>query len=243
MNLLNTLWQGIRATVFWIGCIGYAIVHGVLAPIYYFLPYKLRYQLIFSWSRFSIWWLKVTCGVKYDIAGLENLKQEKAHILLSNHQSTWETMAIGTFPVNISWVFKRELMRVPVFGWSAALTKPIPINRGAGRSAVEQIKKLGKERLDAGIWIIIFPEGTRTAPDKKSRYKMGGAILAAHSGYSVIPVAHNAGYYWPKHSYIKKPGTIKVSIGQPIPIEGKPPEQINKEVEQWIEAEKIKLGR
>jgi 1-acyl-sn-glycerol-3-phosphate acyltransferase len=125
---------------------------------------------------------------------------------------------------------------VPFFGWGLAVLKPIAIKRGSGRNAIKQVVRQGIERLKAGIWVVIFPEGTRVRPGQRIRYKLGGAILAAKSGYPVVPVAHNSGVYWPKKQFLKRPGTIKIVIGPPIQSQDRKPEDILADAETWIEA-------
>ncbi len=241
MNTLTTLWLGLRATIFWIGYAIVTIFFGLITPILFLLPYKVRFSILISWAYINVWWLKVTCGVKYTVKNPENMDHSSAHIVLANHQSTWETMAIPTLIPRFAWVLKKSLLNIPFFGWALRLAKPIAIDRSAGSSAIDQIKSIGKERLDEGIWICMFPEGTRVVPGKKIRYKMGGAILASHTGYPVIPIAHNAGESWPRHSYIKKPGTITISIGPKVLTKGRDAHEIIKEVEAWIETEKATL--
>jgi 1-acyl-sn-glycerol-3-phosphate acyltransferase len=241
MKQLETLWLGFRATLFWIGYALFTMIYGLLTPLLFLLPTELTFKILMSWTHINIWWLKVTCGVSYQIKNPENMDHSSAHILLANHQSTWETMAVPTLVPPFAWVLKKELFKIPFFGWALKLVNPIAIDRAAGRSAVEQIKTIGKERLDNGIWICMFPEGTRVEPGKKARYKLGGAILASYTGYPIIPVAHNAGESWPRHSYIKRPGVITVSIGPKILTKGRDAESIMKEVKEWIEAEKETL--
>jgi 1-acyl-sn-glycerol-3-phosphate acyltransferase len=204
------------------------------------LPFRQRYRFIALWGRFHTWLAKVLCGLQYRIEGREHIPKGAA-ILLAKHQSAWETIAFQEiFPPQV-WVLKRELMWVPFFGWGLALLKPIAIDRGAGRQAVDQIIVQGRERLDAGIWVTIFPEGTRVAPGHKRRYGIGGAALAAASGYPVLPVAHNAGHFWPRRGFLKNPGTIRVVIGPLIHTHGKTAEEINRQVEQWIETRMAEL--
>jgi 1-acyl-sn-glycerol-3-phosphate acyltransferase len=161
---------------------------------------------------------------------------------MANHQSTWETFALPCiFPQHLSWVLKRELLNIPFFGWGLRVIRPIAIDRADGRAALKQISQQGKALLEAGISIVIFPEGTRVAPGEKLPYKIGGAILASHAGFPVIPVAHNAGESWSRHAWIKKPGTITVSIGAAIDTKNKKADAINKQVESWIEDEKLRL--
>ena len=157
---------------------------------------------------------------------------------MANHQSTWETMALGLIFPPLTWVIKRELFLVPIFGWGLALTHPIALNRGAGRKAVEQLVQQGKEKLRQGRWVLIFPEGTRTPPGTKRNFKIGGAILASESNVPVVPVAHNSGNYWARKQFTKKPGTIQMIIGRKIESQGKTAEQINQEVFDWISAQR-----
>lgn len=238
---LRKLWLGARATLFLV-CLGLVtLVYVFVFPFLFFLPYSKCYPVITFWNKSGLWLLKMICGIDYKVLGRENIPTDSAAIIMSNHQSTWETMALAIVFPPLTWVLKKELLNVPVFGRGVRFIEPIAIDRSDRSSSVEQIKVQGKDRLDKGIWIVIFPEGTRVMPGAKKRYKMGGAILAAHAGYPVVPVAHNGGDSWPRHSYIKKPGTITMSIGEPVPTEGRTPEEIMEQVEGWIEAERLKL--
>ena len=241
MKTLNTLWLGARATLFWIGFAISNIFYGLSTPILLLLPTKISYKILMTWGPINAWWLKVSCGVKYRIKNPENIDKSQPHIVLANHQSTWETMAIPALIPPFAWVLKKELFRIPFFGWALKIADPIAIDRVAGRLSIQQIRAQGKAKLDAGFWVCIFPEGTRVMPGKKERYKKGGAILASYTGCPIIPIAHNAGESWPRHSFIKKPGTITVSIGPVIKTKGRKSIAIIKEVEQWIEAEKKQL--
>lgn len=223
----------LRSAVWWtIGFIT-TVIYAILAQFLIVLPLRLRYRIITTWGRFNIWTLRWICGVRYRVEGLENLP-DSAAILLSNHQSTWETMAYTyLFPPQI-WVLKKSLLRLPFFGWGIAVLKPIAIDRSSGSTAMEQVVEQGRERLDSGFWVVLFPEGTRVAPGEQKRYKMGGAILAAETGYPVVPVAHNAGYFWPRNGFIMKPGEIIVRIGPVIETAGLSADVINKKAEKWI---------
>ena len=199
------------------------------------LPFKFRWHIIRLWSVINLQAIKYICGIKYEVRGQENIP-DKTAIIFSKHQSTWETFALQhLFPPQV-YVIKRELLWIPFFGWGIAVLNPIAINRSSGRSAIRQVVEKGTERLKRGEWIVIFPEGTRVRPGEKKRYKMGGAILASESGFPIVPVAHNAGSYWQKGQFIKKPGTIKVVIGPVIQSKGRKPEEIINDVEDWIES-------
>jgi len=242
MNALNTLWLGTRATLFWIGSIPSTLLAGLLTPLAWFFPLKYRYPATTLWNCFNRWWLEVTCGVKYQVIGRENIPKDTAFIIMSNHQSTWETFALPCiFPQQLSWVMKRELLKIPFFGWGLRLIRPIAIDRAAGKAAIKQITQQGKALLDDGISVVIFPEGTRVSPDETVPFKIGGAILASHSGYPVLPVAHNAGTSWRRHAWIKQPGVITVSIGPIIETKGLKTDAINQLTQAWIEAEKRRL--
>ena len=194
----------LRSILFWIGFIINTAFFGLLILFLFFTPSSFRLKIARLWSYTNNFLLRIFCGIKYRVEGRENLDVDTA-IILSKHQSTWETLALHSFTPLVRWVFKRELMYIPIFGWALALTDPIAINRGAGRAAIKQLISEGTKKLNEGKWLVLFPEGTRTAPGKTHKYKIGGALLAEKSGYPVIPIAHNAGEFWPRHSFIKWP--------------------------------------
>ncbi len=198
------------------------------------LPFPLRYRIISQWARWQVSLLKILCGLDYRVEGREHLPQGAA-IIMSKHQSAWETIAFQEIFPPQTWVLKRELMWIPLFGWALALLRPIAIDRGAGRKAIEQVVGQGRDRLQSGIWVVVFPEGTRVAPGTRKRYGIGGAVLAAETGYPVVPVAHNAGSFWPRRGFLKKPGTVHVVIGPVIDPHGKTAEDIRRHAEEWIE--------
>ncbi len=243
-SLFRSVALAVGAVLFWLGWIPSTILIAIAILLAFPLPLLWRYRVAENWTRFNVWWLRVTCGVGYRVIGAENIaKVPNAAVIMSKHQSTWETMALQRlFPPQV-WVLKRELMWIPFFGWGLALVAPIAIRRGTGRKAMDQLLRQGADRLARGLWVVIFPEGTRVAPGQSRRYKMGGAVLASHTGYPIVPVAHNAGLYWPRHSFLKRPGTITVVIGEPIETVGKSPEQLNTEVRDWIEARMSELYR
>ena len=213
------------------------VVYGLLIALFgWLLTMKTRNRIGNQWSRVNMWLLKTLCGLDYRLQGTENLPGEEAAIVMSKHQSAWETIALrGIIGGNQSWVLKRELMWIPFFGWAIAIMEPIAINRKAGRKAVVQVIRQGSEYLERGNKVILFPEGTRTAPGTKGRYKLGGALLAEKSGCKVVPVCHNAGVFWRRRDLRKYPGTIDVVVGEPIETEGKSAHEILDEVENWIE--------
>ncbi len=199
-----------------------------------------RYRLISGWALTMLWLLRVLCGIRMEVRGAENIPKQPC-IVLCKHQSAWETIALQkVFPPQV-WVLKRELLWLPFFGWGLAMTSPIAIKRSSGKEAIKQLLKQGKERLKLGFCVVIFPEGTRIPYGQRGKYKIGGALLGAHCGASVVPVAHNAGKLWGRNAFIKHPGVITMSIGAPIEPAGLKAEEINCRVEEWIENEMPKL--
>jgi 1-acyl-sn-glycerol-3-phosphate acyltransferase len=201
-----------------------------------------RYRVTSTWTRMILFLLEHVCGLRYRILGAENIPDTPS-IVLSKHQSAWETLAFQKiFPPQV-WVLKKELLRIPFFGWGLAMTSPIAIDRSAGRSALDQVVEQGRNRLEQGFWVVIFPEGTRIPIGQKGKYRIGGAWLATHTGVPVVPVAHNAGEFWARNAFIKKPGTITVSIGKPINPSDMEPNALNAQVENWIESEMAQISR
>lgn len=231
----------IRSLIFSLGMILATTVVAPLVLLSFPLPFPTRYRIAQQWSRFNIWWLRVTCNIRYVVSGEEYIPDSPV-VIMAKHQSTWETLFLNAYLPPLSWVIKRELIWVPFFGWAMALLKPIAIDRKSASVAVRQILEQGKAHLDQGIWVLIFPEGTRTAPGQKKRYGLGGSRLAVHSGYPILPIAHNAGEYWPRRSFMKRPGTIHLRFGPPIQSKGKEAQALNREVEQWIESTVAELS-
>lgn len=203
-------------------------------------PFRVRYAVVPLWPRSLLWLLKVLCGLNYEVEGLDNLPEGEPAIVMAKHQSTWETFAFFQFFPMLTWVVKKELLWTPFFGQTLALLKPIALDRSKGRKALEQLVEKGKATLDAGRWIVIFPEGTRIPKGKKGRYKLGGAYLASKTGRPIVPVAHNAGSFWKKRGIIY-PGTVRVVIGPVIESKGRSPEELIKETESWIESKMQEL--
>ena len=231
----------LRSSIFWLFHIVTVVAVVGTLLCFFWAPIKLRYAIASSWAKMNMHFLKWFCNLDYRIKGKENIPT-KASLVLSNHQSTWETLAFQHFLPNQLWVLKKELLRVPVFGWGLAIISPIAIDRSAGKKAVDQIVEQGERKLSQGRWVIIFPEGTRISPGVDSKYKMGGFIFATRITHPVLPIAHNAGEFWPKHSFIKYPGTITVSIGEPFNAAGMEPSDVKQKVEGWIKQELKVIG-
>lgn len=208
-------------------------IYGPLALLTFPLPFPQRFFLISRWAVFQLWLLRVLCGIRHEIHGWEHMSSGPA-IIMCKHQSTWETFSLALIFPPQTWVLKRELMWIPLFGWALALLKPIAIDRGSKREAIQQVIAQGRDRLKAGIWVTIFPEGTRVAPGHRRRWGQGGAVLAAQTGYPVIPVAHNAGHFWPRRKLRKRPGAIQLIIGPPIESRGRGHREILRRAEDWV---------
>ena len=238
MNLVTAF---LRSLVYEILRFVITVIFAVIALLTF--PFKpiTRYRIITAWSRLVMGLGRVICGVRYRVVGRDNIPQDPC-IVLSKHQSAWETLAYQIILPPQVWVLKRELLRVPFFGWGLAMMSPIAIDRGSATRALKQTLEQGKSRLSDGWWIVIFPEGTRIAPGKRGRYHLGGAWLACKTGAPVLPIAHNAGTVWGRNAFIKYPGTITVSIGPVIRPAGMTADALNRKAEDWIENEVARLG-
>ena len=195
--------------------------------------YKYRAGLARSWALLQMWFLRVFCGLTYEVIGRENLP-DRSYIALPKHESAWETIASNFLFKQPAWVFNRDLFKIPVFGWGLYLTNPVGIDRKSPRSALNQLIQQGGELLEAGRTMVIFPEGTRVPPGQTKKFEPGGSLLAVKTGTPVVPVALNPGSFWPKHSFRKYPGHIRVIIGPVIESEGLKARELNEKVETWI---------
>ncbi len=232
----------------WVGSILFTLylfssvpVYGAVALLTAPLPRRYTYGVAIAWVDSVLWLLRVLCRLDYRVEGRERLPARNGIVLLK-HSSAWETIAqLRVFPPQ-TWVLKRELMWVPILGWVLWLMKPIAIDRRGGGVAVQQVLEQGHARLAEGLWVMIFPEGTRMRVGETRRYGMSGALLAAAEGLPVVPVTHNAGYFWPRRGWLKKPGTIRVVIGPPIETKGLEPRAVNERAQEWIEGTLAQLG-
>lgn len=231
----------LRSTLYALGTLLLTPLFSVLALLTFPFPPLTRSRIISGWARIMLWWARLTCGLKYRVIGAENIPNHPC-VVLAKHQSAWETLAFQEIFPPLVWVLKRELLRIPFFGWGLAMTSPIAIDRAAGKEALKQVTEQGKDRLARGLWVVIFPEGTRHKPGVKGKYNIGGAFLATHSSATVLPVAHNAGEFWGKNAFLRHPGTITVSIGKPIETAGMKAGELNSQVESWIEQEMQRIA-
>ena len=233
MNLFRSLIFAVLQTVV-------TIFFSIVALFSFPFSAHARYRLITGYNHIVISLARWVLGIRYVVEGMEHLPTSPT-IIQAKHQSAWETVAFLCLFPPVSPVIKQELLKVPFFGWGFRLLNPIAIDRSAGREALKQIVRQGKEKLAAGFWVLVFPEGTRVAPGEKGKYGIGGSWLAAETGTPVVPIAHNAGEVWPKNAFIKRPGTITVRIGPAIATEGKTASELTRAVESWIETEMARL--
>jgi 1-acyl-sn-glycerol-3-phosphate acyltransferase len=214
---------------------------GLLVTLTAVLPMRWRYRIVAAWRASFMTLCARVLGLDYHVIGRENIPATPS-VVLSKHQSAWETVGLQDIFPPLVFVLKRSLLLIPFLGWAFAALKMISIDRQASKSALKQVEKQGVARLRAGYWVVVFPEGTRTAPGERRRFKAGGALLAVSAGVPAVPVAHDAGEFWARNAFIKKPGRITVSIGPPIDTRGKSAEEVNALAERWIEAEMRRLS-
>lgn len=210
-----------------------------------FLPFRIRYRFInVYWCRCALWLTRVFLNIKVNITGQENIPETPC-VIVSNHQSTWETFFLSARFQPLSQVLKRELLYVPFFGWAMAMLRPIAIDRNNPKAALKVVAKKGDELLKDRVWVLIFPEGTRVPYGQIGKFSRSGSALAVNADLPVLPISHNAGRYWPKEGWGKKPGTIEVVIGKPMYAEGTGPRAIaalNDRVSAWNEQTQRDLG-
>jgi 1-acyl-sn-glycerol-3-phosphate acyltransferase len=205
------------------------------------LPRVPRYRYITNWCALNLWAARWICGIRSRVIGTENLPTTP-HIVACKHSSTWETLFLSRYLPPLAYVAKKELLSLPFFGWAFRLASPITIDRTAGQDSMVQISQQGRDRFAQGFWIILYPEGTRIPVRKRVRYKTGAARLAIEMQVPILPIAHNAGWLWPKGVMGKRPGLITLSIGKPIAPDSRGPLELMQAVEAWIETEVARLG-
>ena len=213
-----------------------AILGAMLVLLFFWAPGRVHWAITDGWCRLSLWAGDFFCGLKTVVEGRENIPSEPSVVMIK-HTTALETYWQVTMFPRTAWVVKRELLWIPFFGWALALSlEAIGVNRGSGASAVKQVIRLGKEKLAKGIWVTIFPEGTRMPPGETRRYGSSGAALASEAGCKIVPVAHNAGDFWPRRGFYKRPGTVRFVIGPPIDATQQTPKETNVLVQNWIES-------
>lgn len=225
-----------RTGLFIVGTTIFTVVYGSLSIFVWLFPPMTRHKIIVSWTRLTIAWLRLICKVNYEVKGLENIDPSHGpYVILSKHQSAWETLFLQGLFWPSSTILKKELLKIPFFGWGLRALKPIAIDRSNPREALKQVKKHGGDRLSSGFNIILFPEGTRIPLGSRGTYARSGADIAKANDTRILPVAHNAATCWPNDSLLKYPGTITVVVGPAIETQSKNSKLIMSEVENWIE--------
>jgi 1-acyl-sn-glycerol-3-phosphate acyltransferase len=242
--MTSSFFANVRAVAFYLGYAVATIFWGSLSVLVaWIFPFRFRFHFVIGcWTRMVLFWLRVCCGVRVRVTGRENIPREPC-IVFVKHESTWETLFIQTLFAPQATLVKRELLHIPFFGWAFRLLRPIAIDRDDPRGALRTLIKEGKARLDQGIWVALFPEGTRLPPGESRAFQIGGAALAESSGRPVLVVAHNSGQFWPAHQLAKRPGTILVQVCAPIDTNGKKRKEINALAETTMVSAVHSLGR
>lgn len=224
----------LRSALFLAGALVLTAIFGLLVPASRLLGRKLPFIIARSYARIMLRWIEASIGLTYEVSGWENLPSEPV-VVMAKHQSAWETIFLEARFPDQCWIVKRELLWLPFVGWGLMAVRCIAIDRSSGIASREQVVQQGARRLKEGLWVTIFPEGTRVAPGKRGRYGIGGALLATRSGAPILPIAHNAGEFWPRYAFRKRPGCVKVAIGPVIRTQGRDAVSVNNEVQEWIE--------
>ena len=211
------------------------VIWGSLGAFFsWLMPYRMRYiTIVLVWTQLVVYWLRITCGVRWRILGREHVPQSPC-VVLARHESTWETLFLQRLFMPQATVAKKELLQIPFFGWAFALMRPISINRTQRKKALEHIIRIGRQRLDEGIWVLIFPEGSRQSPGQRAPLKRSGAALAVAAECPLLVVAHDAGRCWPKDSWLKYSGTITVEISPPIATRGVKVQDVTTQAQLWL---------
>jgi 1-acyl-sn-glycerol-3-phosphate acyltransferase len=232
--MISSLILFVRSCLFYFGYLFFTIAMSAMFILMYpLLPDRGRHIFAVTWCTTVLNWLRLTCGVKYTVNGTDNIPLSPV-VFISNHQSSWETILFYKLAFPIAPILKKELLNIPFWGWSMRLQKPIAIDRSRPREAGKSLLTQGVNRIQQGISVIVFPEGSRSKAGVVRRFSRGGAKLAIAANAPIIPIAHNAGYFWPPRQFLKRPGTIHVEIGEPIGIDNKNANELTEQVEGWI---------
>ena len=226
----------LRSALFLVVAVLVTVPFGILVPSGRLFGRLGPFRLARLYADIMLRWARASLGIAHEVRGWEHVPKGPV-VILAKHQSAWETLFIESHFPPQCWIVKKELMWLPFVGWGLWAIRAIAIDRSSGRTARDQIVEQGTERLAEGLWVTIFPEGTRVAPGKRGRYGMGGALLAAKTGTPILPIAHNAGDFWGRYAFKKKAGVVKVVIGAPIATAGREAADVNREIEDWIEAQ------
>ena len=224
----------LRSTIFYFGYLGSGFLASIIACfIGPFISLEKRLKLFALWPKFTNWYLHLTCGIKVNVIGQENLPNSPC-VIVSNHQGQWETFSMQYLFHPVCTLLKKELLYIPLWGWAMKMLHPIAINRGKPKEAIVQTLEEGSERLKRGLYVLLFPEGTRVKAGKVGKYARSGFELAKRNNVKILPLCHNSGDCWPAHKFIKKPGTINLYIGEPFFVEDS--KESAEEVQQWVES-------
>ena len=226
----------LRSILFLAGALVITVPFGFLVPLGRLFGTEPPFTLARLYTQVMLAWTQASLGIRHEVTGWENVPTFPV-VIMAKHQSAWETMFIESAFPSQCWIVKKELRWLPFVGWGLMAIRAIAIDRTSGSSAREQIVEQGAERLKEGHWVTIFPEGTRVAPGKVGRYGVGGSLLATRTGTPILPIAHNAGEYWPRYAFRKRPGTVKVVIGPLIETRGRDVISVNNDVQNWIEGQ------
>ena len=231
----------IRGLLFHFGYAVSILFYGtIVTPLAWFLPFKLRYNIVTTWITFLGWWLRISCGIRHELENPEDLPSELC-VVVSNHQSSWESFFLQQYFAPQCVAAKKELIYIPFVGFTLSSLDPIIIDRAKKQNALKQLVNQGKDRLSRGISVLIFPEGTRSPYGEPKPHFAGGSMLAIQAKKPILPIAHNAGLYWPSGRITKFPGTIKIRVGELIQTEERKPKELTKEIEQWINTNTLEL--
>jgi len=231
----------LRSALFLAGALVLTSIYGVLVPASRIAGSRPPFVLARSYARVLLRWIEASLGIRYEVSGWENVPPGPV-VLMSKHQSAWETIFLEAKFPDQCWIVKRELLWLPFVGWGLWAVRCIAIDRSSGIAAREQVVQQGAQRLKEGHWVTIFPEGTRVAPGKRGRYGIGGALLATRTATPVLPVAHNAGEFWPRYAFRKRAGCVKVVIGPLIPTQGRDAVAVHNEMQEWIEGQMERIS-
>lgn len=231
--------MGLRTILFKIAFIIFTLLWAIAIIAMKVLPYRVRHRLATGWGDTVVWLARLICGIRWQVHGIEHLPK-RAAVMAVNHQSTWETVFTPLLVRDQVWVLKKELIRIPFFGWAMGSLRPIAIDRKKRKAAMQQVIEQGRQRLANGFWVVMYPEGTRSDAHHPRPFKTGAVKLASELGALIVPIAHNAGQFWPKRGRMH-PGIVQVIIGEPVSTVGKTIEELNRSIEQWAHHTVAKL--
>lgn len=224
--------MGLRTVLFKVAFVLCTLLWAILIMLMLVLPFRVRHRLATGWGDTVVWLARLICGVRWEVHGIENLPQQ-ASVMVLNHQSTWETVFTPLLLRDQVWVLKKELIHLPFFGWAMGSLRPIAINRNKRKAAMAQVIEQGRQRIAMGFWVVMYPEGTRSLPHHPQPFKTGAVKLADELGVHIVPIAHNAGQFWPKHGKMHS-GTVQVVIGEAVLAGAQPVEALNEQIEAWV---------